>query len=112
MLASFLFYFMFTCLSVVICAVCQNMMDVWGRHAFPEDAEPSAVDSEDRSEDRATKQPEKYSAAVQEEDMCFVYPVLQPRVRRRSGSGGLVWSGEESGTFLRFSVFFANPFNR
>lgn len=84
------------------------MMDVWGRQAEPSgarSADPAAGNSENLS---ATAK-----AQVQEEDMCFVYPVLQPRVRRRRGnSGGLPWSGEDSRTFLRFSVFFANPFNR
>lgn len=99
-------------LLLAIPAVCQNMMDVWGRQASSQNADPSASGAEDRSEDRASKQLEKYSAAVEEEDMCFVYPVLQPRGRRRGSSGGMPWSGEESRTFLRFSVYFANPFNR
>lgn len=44
--------------------------------------------------------------------MCFVYPVLQPVSTKRRGNGELPWSGGESRTFLKFSVFFANPFNR
>eukprot|EP00752_Nemacystus_decipiens_P018720 g16783.t1 len=92
-------------------ALLQNMMDVWSRHASSGKAKPYAADSADRPEDRLSKQPPTPSAPSQEEDMCFVYPVLQPRIRRRVGSGGLPWSGEESRTFLRFSVYFANPFN-
>lgn len=59
------------------------------------------------------------------EDMCFVYPMLQPvapaaststvgsgTVRQNSGGspGALPWSSSTG--FLRFGVFFANPFNR
>lgn len=59
------------------------------------------------------------------EDMCFVYPILQPVVPAAAaaavGSGvarqypggsadALPWSGSTG--FLRFAVFFANPFNR
>eukprot|EP00903_Cladosiphon_okamuranus_P005945 g5874.t1 len=100
-------------------ALLQNMMDVWSRHAPSQNAEPPAAGSKlpgDLPEGRGAKQPGEHSAVagLQEEDMCFVYPVLQPRVRRRGSSGsggGLPWSGAESRTFLRFSVYFANPFN-
>lgn len=103
------------------------MMDVWSRHPLSpgENLNLPAEGSENRTAERS----EKRSAAAQErEDMCFVYPVLQPvqrqqkkkkkkNQRRGNGGGsgddsGLPWSGEESRTFLRFSVFFANPFNR
>ncbi|CAM9903085.1 unnamed protein product, partial [Pylaiella littoralis] len=96
-------------------ALLQNMMDVWGRRALSKELHPSA---EDHSAGRAAEQSENHSAAAAQEgeDMCFVYPVLQPvqqQQQRRGGGGGggLPWSGEESRTYLRFSVFFANPFN-
>ena len=70
--------------------------------------------SNERSERRAEKRPEERSrrehSAAGEEDMCFVYPVLQPAPR--APEEALPWSGAASKGYLRFSVFFANPFNR
>ncbi|CAN0552990.1 unnamed protein product, partial [Ectocarpus sp. 12 AP-2014] len=96
-------------------AILQNMMDVWGRHASSGAAVTPVESSGERSAEQSKEHSESTTAAQEEEDMCFVYPVLQPVLGRRArdgrGGGSLPWSGEESRTFLRFSVFFANPFN-
>ncbi|CAM9411538.1 unnamed protein product [Hapterophycus canaliculatus] len=92
------------------------MMAVWNRHDSPPATEKSERVTSEGSEERvgAARQTKARSAEVasqEGEDMCFVYPILQPPPSRRSRNGKLPWSGEESRTFLRFSVFFANPFN-
>ncbi|CAN0131113.1 unnamed protein product, partial [Ectocarpus sp. 4 AP-2014] len=96
-------------------AILQNMMDVWGRHASSGAAVTHVGGSGERSAEQSKERSESTTAGQEEEDMCFVYPVLQPVLKRRArdgrGGGSLPWSGEESRTFLRFSVFFANPFN-
>ena len=102
----------------------QNMVEVWSRTPSEQPAvskaarpgEGSAERAEKRVEEQAFReQPRPEQSAAEEEDMCFVYPVLQPApVAAESGGDGegSPWAGAGSKGFLRFSVFFANPFNR
>lgn len=99
---------------VVIVHDSQNMVEVWSRDSGPGvgAAEHSAKGSLERFAERSSRE-NSAAVAVEEEDMCFVYPMLQPVVTKGGAEGGeLAWSANASTGFLRFSVSFANPFNR
>lgn len=88
------------------------MMGVWSRAAERQSTPgvPREVPAEQFAEQS------KDRSAVEEEDMCFVYPLLQPAALVGGGGGGgggvggVPWS--KANGYLRFSIFFANPFNR
>ena len=88
------------------------MVEVWSRDA-PREHEHNT--SEYKRSDRFDGRGHDYDPSYDfsncppgEEDMCLVYPLLQPSVDGLHRV--LPWS--ESTGFFRFSVFFANPFNR
>lgn len=84
----------------------QNTVDFWAREALSAPSTSGGDNPADRVPDGSKK---PYTV---KEDMCFVYPVLQPDVRDTGKKGMLPWTSAGSKGCLRFAVLFANPFNR